>query len=88
MRGGLLGFLITLAGWVLLALVFMGIELLRGQSPAAMFAWNPGGRYIAITVACVLALGAGIGVASDRMRRKVVAQTRRETEKEGSVSPG
>ena len=50
--------------WVLLALVHMAIELLGGRSPLAMFAGIPGGRYIAITVAVVLALGTAIGVAS------------------------
>jgi len=70
MRGGAIGFLITLGLLVLLILAYVGIEALRGHDPFAWFAWVPGGRYVTITVAVVLALGTGIGIASDRLRTR------------------
>lgn len=71
MRGGTKGFLITAALWLFLLLSYMGLELARGHDPLAMFAWNPGGRYVTITVALVLALGTALGVASDRVRERM-----------------
>ncbi|MEW8978012.1 MAG: hypothetical protein AB2385_06360 [Symbiobacterium sp.] len=68
MRGGLIGFLVTLGIWVVLLLVHMGMEAVWGRSPFAVFTWDPTGRYVAITVAVVLALGTGVGIASDRVR--------------------
>jgi len=70
MRGGVVGFCITLGLWVMLLLAYVGIETIRGHDPFAWFAWVPGGRYVSITVAVVLALGTGIGIASDRVRSR------------------
>lgn len=71
MRGGMKGFLVTGALWVFLLLAYMGIELVRGHSPFAMFTWEPGGKYVTLTVLSVLALGTGVGVASDRVRMRM-----------------
>ena len=71
MRGGMKGFLITAGLWAFLLLAYMGIEIVRGHSPLAMFAWNPGGRYVTITITAVLALGTGLGIASDRVRSRM-----------------
>jgi len=85
-RGVLLGFLITLGMWLFLALAHMAMELAGGRSPLAAFTRDAGGRYIAVTVAVVLALGTGIGIASERVRRS--GGPAREERKEGSASPG
>lgn len=68
MSGTLKGFLITLGVWALLAGGYALIELLRGNVPFALFEWNAGGRFIIFTVLLVLALGTGIGRASDKIR--------------------
>jgi hypothetical protein len=68
MRGAVKGLLITAGIWVFLVLAYMGIEKVRGHVPFAMFTWEPGGKYITITIALVLALGAAIGLASDRIQ--------------------
>lgn len=70
MRGAIKGFLITAGLWGLLSLAYVGIELVRGHAPFAMFTWEPGGKFITITVGIVLALGAGVGLASDRIQSR------------------
>lgn len=68
MRGALKGLGITAGVWLLLLLAFIGIELVRGNAPFAMFAWEPGGKFVTFTIGIVLALGAAIGLASDRIQ--------------------
>lgn len=70
MRGAAKGFLITAGIWVLLLLAFMGIETVRGHGPVAMFTWEPGGKYVTITVLLVLGLGTAIGLASERIQSR------------------
>lgn len=70
MRGAITGLLLTGALWGLLLLAYVGIELVRGHAPFAMFTWDPAGRYITITIAVVLALGAGVGLASERVQSR------------------
>lgn len=88
MHGGVRGFLITLGIWVFLTLTHMTIEWIGGRSPLAMFAREPRARYIAITVAVVLALGTAIGVASDRVRRRAAQTAGAAGGKEESAWPG
>ncbi len=70
MRGALIGFLTTAGLWVALILAFVGIELFRGHAPFAMFVWEPGGKFVTFTMLLVLALGTGVGLASDRIRSR------------------
>jgi len=70
MRGAVIGFLVTAGLWVFLVLAFVGIELFRGHAPFAMFTWEPGGKFVTFTVLLVLALGTGIGLASERIRAR------------------
>ncbi|MFZ5816446.1 MAG: hypothetical protein ACOY93_14285 [Bacillota bacterium] len=68
MRGAIKGFLVTAVIWVFLLLAYVGIEAVRGNG-LKMFTWEPGGKYVTITVALVLALGTAVGLASDRIQK-------------------
>lgn len=70
MRGTVWGFLITLSLWGALVAAYAIIELVRGHVPFAMLQWDLGGKFLTITILLVLALGAGIGFASDRIRSR------------------
>lgn len=71
MRGAVKGLLITGALWVFLALAYAGIEAVRGHAPFAMFAWEPGGKFVTFTILLVMGLGAAIGLASDRIQARM-----------------
>lgn len=71
MRGTLVGLLLTALLWGALVGMYALIELIRGNVPFAMLQWDMGGKYLTVTILLVLALGAGIGFASDRMRRRI-----------------
>lgn len=70
MSGTIRGFLLTLGAWVLLVGNYAVIEAVRGHRPFAMLQWENGGKYLLLTVLAVLALGTGIGYASDRIGRR------------------
>lgn len=70
MRRALWGVLITGGIWVFLLLAYVAIEAVRGHAPTAMFAWEPGGKYVTITVLLVLGLGGAVGLASDRIQSR------------------
>lgn len=67
----LLGLGITALMWVPLVGAYAVIEWIRGNVPFAMMEWDVGGKYVTITILFVLALGAAIGFASDRIQRKL-----------------
>ncbi|HYG58351.1 MAG TPA: hypothetical protein VD902_09860 [Symbiobacteriaceae bacterium] len=71
MRGALIGLALTGLVWAVLTGMYAMIEAIRGNVPFAMLQWDMGGKYLTLTILSVMALGAGIGYASDRMRRRV-----------------
>lgn len=71
MRRTLLGLGITAAIWAALVTAYALIELVRGHMPFAMLHWDVGGKFVTIVVVMVLALGAGVGFASDQIQRKM-----------------
>lgn len=71
MRGAIKGFLITAGLWACLLLAYILIEKVRGHAPFAMFTWEPGGKFVTFTILLVLALGTGVGLASDRIQSRI-----------------
>jgi apolipoprotein N-acyltransferase len=67
----LLGLGITALIWVPLIGAYAVIEWLRGNVPFAGMEWDVGGMFVTFTILLVLALGAAIGYASDRIQRKM-----------------
>jgi len=70
MKGTVLGFVLTLGAWAVFAAMYSLIELARGHVPFEMFRWEAGGKFVAITVVVILAIGTAVGYASDRIRAK------------------
>lgn len=71
MKRTLLGLGITALVWVPLVGAYALIEWIRGNVPFAAMQWDVGGKFITFTIALVLALGAGVGYASDRIQKKM-----------------
>lgn len=71
MKRTMLGLGVTAAIWAALIGAYAGIELVRGHVPFAMLQWEVGGKFITIVILMVLALGGGIGFASDRIQRRM-----------------
>jgi apolipoprotein N-acyltransferase len=67
----LMGLGITALIWVPLIGAYAVIEWLRGNVPFAGMEWDVGGMFVTFTILLVLALGAAIGYASDRIQRKM-----------------
>lgn len=70
MSGAVRGFLITAGLWAALIAMYSIIEVLRGHLPFAMLQWEVGGKFITLVISAVLALGTGVGIASDRIARR------------------
>lgn len=71
MKRTLMGLGITALIWVPLIGAYAVIEWLRGNVPFAGMEWDVGGMFVTFTILLVLALGAAIGYASDRIQRKM-----------------
>ena len=71
MKRTMLGLGVTAGIWAALVGAYALIELVRGHVPFAMLQWEVGGKFITIVVLLVLALGGGIGFASDRIQRRM-----------------
>lgn len=71
MKRTLLGVLITGAIWAGLIGAYAGIEAVRGHVPFEMFQWELGGKFLVLSILSVLALGGSIGLASDRIQRRM-----------------
>lgn len=72
MRSWVKGLLMTAAAWVVLVVVYLGIEAAVGNRPFAAFdTFGPSARFITFTVSGVMLIGALIGVASDKVRARV-----------------
>jgi hypothetical protein len=66
------GLLLTAAVWGALIVMYLIIEFLMGDRPFAAFeTWGPSARFITFTVTGVLALGAAVGYASDKVRARI-----------------
>lgn len=70
MSGAGKGFMITLGLWVALVGTSSLLEVARGEAPFAMLHWDVGGKFVLATFLFVLALGTGVGIASDRIRAR------------------
>lgn len=72
MPSWLKGLLLTAAAWVVMIAVYLLWEVVLGDRPFAAFdVWGPSARFITFTVVGVMAMGALVGVASDKVRARV-----------------
>jgi len=69
MRYTRLAFLLMLTAWAALTLVYVVIELVRGNAPFHMVRWETNGKLLLLVFLSVTGIGTAIGYASDQMQR-------------------